>query len=113
MAGLAAPAGSREPWGRSPRRQEDGAGRREGEDEEGNRDGELEREAHRSPVLVYIMGDGLLLAAVPWPAALMENASPAALSCRTPGQPRSATSLAHVCGFQNPGACSGGLSEQH
>lgn len=107
MAGLAAPTGSWEPWGWSLRRQEDGAGCGEGEDEGGNRDGEKKHEAHHSPVLVYIMGDRLLLAAVPWPAALMENASPAALSCHTPGQPQSRTSLAHACGFQKPGACSG------
>lgn len=63
LAGLAAAAGSWEPHRHSPRRQEDRAEHREGEDEKGNRDGEKERGAHHLPMLVYIMGDRLLLAA--------------------------------------------------
>ena len=47
----------------APRRQEDGAEHREGEDEKGNRDGEKECGAHHPPMLVYITGDRLLLAA--------------------------------------------------
>lgn len=83
LAGLAAPAGSQEPQGRSLRRQEDGAGRREGEDEKGNTMERKSMGAHHPPVLVYITGDRLLLAAVPRPAELvacfLENANPAAL----------------------------------
>lgn len=45
---------------------------RDRENEKGNRDGEEEWKVHRSPVPVCVMGDSLLLAAVPWLAELVD-----------------------------------------
>lgn len=69
---LAALAGIQEPQECSPRRQEDRDGHREGENEKGNRDGEEGWKVHHLSVPVCIMGDTLLLAAVPWLTELVD-----------------------------------------
>lgn len=76
-----------EPQGCSPRKQEDRDGHREGKNEKGNRDGEEKWKVHHPPVPVCIMGDRLLLAAVPWLAEL-ESANPAVLCSHTMGEPQ-------------------------
>lgn len=69
---LAALAGIQEPQGCSHRRQVDRDGHREGENEKGNRDRKEEWMVHHPLVPVCIMGDRLLLAAVPWLAELID-----------------------------------------
>lgn len=113
---LAALAGIQEPQGCSAKRQEDRDGHREGENEKGNRDGEEEWKVHQSPMPVCIVGDTLLLAAVPRLTELvdwyMESANPAVLCSHAMGQPQNGQTLpVHV--LFKASVCPGSWWEQH